>query len=76
VSASSDQVNQWLALLTLNLLVMSSILMEMLMAEEINKPTPLTLSRSHGETTASRGMDKALYRRSDWQRPVVGAENP
>jgi hypothetical protein len=59
VSASSDQVNQWLALLTLNLLVMSSILMEMLMAEEINKPTPLTLSRNHGEATTSRGMGQA-----------------
>jgi len=35
VSVSSEQVNQWLVLLTLNLMVMSSILME-LMVNELN----------------------------------------
>ena len=57
MSASSEQINQWLTLLTLNLLVMSSMLMQMLMAEEIYNVKEKTETRKHGEETkTSRRM--------------------
>jgi hypothetical protein len=59
VSVSYEQIVQWLSLLTMNLLVMSSILMEMLMAEGIYISEESKQMRKYGKTTPSRDLDSA-----------------
>jgi hypothetical protein len=59
VSVSYEQIVQWLSLLTMNLLVMSSILMEMLMAEGIYTSEEIKQTRKYGKTTTSRNLGSA-----------------
>ena len=56
--AYSDQTNQWLILLTLNLLVMSSILMQELMEEGLNTAQEQYTGevKEHGKTSTRRRM--------------------
>jgi hypothetical protein len=56
--ASSDQTSQWLILLTLNLLVMSSILMQELMEEGLNTAQEQYTGEveKHGKTSTRRRM--------------------